>query len=78
MLTAVIRYPLLSFPALIGLAFAPDGISLRLTDTVGRFSFDTPLATLHFDGNRTWHGSYARHLPPLNCAMGGYVDFVCA
>ena len=25
---------------------------------VGRFDYDTPLADVHFDGNRTWHGSY--------------------
>ena len=55
------RYPLLSLPALMGLEFTPDGIKVRLTTTLGRFNFDTPLASMHFDGNQTWRGAYHAH-----------------
>lgn len=53
-------WPLVTFPFLAGLRFTPDGLNVipALPPRLGSYSYEAPLASIAFDGARTYNGAY--------------------
>ena len=66
--THVHAWPLISFPFLAGLRFSAAGLHVApaLPRHLGPYSFTTPLASIAYDGSRTYSGYFhplASHVP---------------
>jgi hypothetical protein len=58
-------WPLVSFPFLAGLRFTPTGLDIvpTLPRELGAYSYESPLASIAFDGSRRFTGHWAAAAP---------------
>tara|TARA_B110000208_G_scaffold46860_1_gene62157 strand:- start:269 stop:3316 length:3048 start_codon:yes stop_codon:yes gene_type:complete len=54
-------WPLVTFPFLAGLRFTPDGLDVKpaLPPRLGAYSYESPLASIAFDGAGNYSGTYS-------------------
>ena len=58
-------WPLVSFPYLAGLRFTPTGLDIvpALPRELGAYSYESPLVSIAFDGDRRFTGHWAAAAP---------------